>query len=234
MNNIVNRYNDIRTIVRNAALCHKRAEDVVMLLPVSKRFPATDIRLLAEAGCLQFGENYVQEALEKMALLEDLEIVWHFIGPIQSNKTRDIAQHFEWVHGLDRIKIAKRLNEQRPADMNPLQVCIQVNISNEPQKAGVNIDDVVAFAGALAALPRIELRGLMAIPAATLTDSERAEQYRTLKDAQLALQHTYPRCDTLSLGMSDDLDTAIAYGSTLVRVGTAIFGARQAPPDTSI
>lgn len=226
MNNIVDRYNNIRTIVRNAALRHKRAVDAVGLLPVSKRFPASDIRILAKIGCTDFGESYVQEALEKIAALQDLPITWHFIGPVQSNKTRDIAQNFHWVHSIDRIKIAQRLNDQRGDNLDPIQICIQVNISEEPQKSGIKLADVDAFIQKLAQCKRLTLRGLMAIPAVDLSDEERSRQYQALKAKQLSLQHTYPLCDTLSLGMSDDLDPAIACGSTLVRVGTAIFGAR--------
>lgn len=232
MNNIVNRYNNIRTIVRNTALRHKRSEDAVSLLPVSKRFPASDIRVLADNGCSHFGESYVQEGVGKVAELMDLAITWHFIGPIQSNKTRDIAQNFDWVHSLDRIKIARRLDEQRGDERDPLQVCIQVNISNEPQKSGIKLADVDAFAKEIAQCKRLTLRGLMAIPAVNLSDEQRMLQYQALKAKQMSLQHTYPRCDTLSLGMSDDLDPAIACGSTLVRVGTAIFGERLVSGDT--
>lgn len=229
MNNIVDRYNDINAIVRQAAQTHQGNPDRVRLLPVSKRFPASDIRVLAGIGCLHFGENYVQEAIEKMALLSDLPIEWHFIGPIQSNKTKDIAAHFHWVHSVDRLKIAQRLSAQRDDALPPLQVCIQVNISNEPQKSGVALEQVSDLAQAIHDLPGITLRGLMAIPAQDLLTAERERQYHALKAAQRALQAYYPDCDTLSLGMSDDLDQAIACGSTLVRVGTAIFGHREDP-----
>lgn len=226
MNNIAERYHDIRTKVHNVALHHQRLPEEVTLLAVSKTISAVDVRLVADAGCQQFAENYVQEAVAKIKALSDLSLIWHFIGPIQSNKTQDIATHFDWVHSIDRIKIAKRLNAQRPEHCAPLQVCIQVNISNDPQKSGVALSDVDDFARALAPYSRIQLRGLMAIPAAGLPDAVLQQQFFALKTKQQTLQQLYPRCDMLSLGMSDDMELAVACGSTMVRIGTAIFGKR--------
>ncbi len=217
---------DIRTKVQNAALHHKRLPEAVTLLAVSKTVSAADIRAVADAGCRQFAENYVQEALTKIAALHDLPLIWHFIGPLQSNKTQDIATHFDWVHSVDRLKIAQRLNAQRPEHCAPLQICIQVNISEDPQKSGVLLSEVEDFAKTLTGFERLQLRGLMAIPAVGLSEPALRTQYGALKAKQEYLQLRFPQCDTLSMGMSDDMETAIACGATMVRVGTAIFGKR--------
>lgn len=198
------------------------------LLAVSKTFPAVTVREAVAAGQHRFGENYVQEALDKMAELADLrdQIEWHMIGPIQSNKTRAVAEHFDWVHTVDRLKIAQRLNDQRPADLPPLQVCIQVNTSGEDSKSGVAPGDALALAREVAALPRLRLRGVMALPAPT---ADAAEQNRQLAEVRVVYERLRSEglpLDTLSMGMSADLEAAVAQGSTMVRVGTALFGQR--------
>lgn len=198
-----------------------------MLLAVSKTRPPEDIRAAYAAGLRDFGESYLQEAVGKIARLSDLPLTWHFIGPIQSNKTRLIAEHFQWVHSVDREKIARRLSEQRPEGLPPLQVCLQVNISGEENKSGCNPGDMAALATAVAALPGLTLRGLMAIPAATPVQSEQRAAFARLRSAFEELKPEFPSLDTLSMGMSGDLEAAIAEGATLVRVGTAIFGPRS-------
>lgn len=215
---------------RIAAACAGAHRDVneVTLLAVSKTFGPPAVREACSAGQTAFGENYIQEAVDKMAALGDLPLEWHCIGPVQSNKTRLVATHFHWVHTVDRLKIAQRLSEQRPPDMTPLQVCIQVNIDGGATKAGVPAHEVLPLARDVARLPRLVLRGLMTIPEpAPDFESQKAVHLRAkalfdeLRAAGLAL-------DTLSMGMTADLEAAIAAGSTLVRVGTAIFGGR--PP----
>jgi pyridoxal phosphate enzyme (YggS family) len=225
-----------RVQARIAAACAGAHRDVneVTLLAVSKTLTADRVREACAAGQRAFGENYIQEAVEKMALLRDLPLEWHCIGPIQSNKTRLVAAHFDWAHTLDRLKTAQRLSEQRPSGMAPLQVCIQVNIDGGPTKAGVAPEEVLPLANRVAQLPRLALRGLMTIPepagdfAAQKAVHLRAKAlFDQLRAAGLAL-------DTLSMGMTADLEAAIAAGSTMVRVGTAIFGARPAKDGTSI
>ncbi|WP_028009401.1 YggS family pyridoxal phosphate-dependent enzyme [Solimonas flava] len=213
---------------RIAAACRAagRAADTVQLLAVSKTFGADAVRAAHAAGQSAFGENYVQEALDKRAQLSDLALVWHYIGPIQSNKTRAIAESFDWVHGIDREKIALRLSEQRPPSLPPLQVCVQVNISGEASKSGCAPADAPALCRAVAALPRLRLRGLMAIPAPAAEGSDPRAPFRALRALYESLRREGLELDTLSAGMSDDLEAAIAEGSTLVRIGTAIFGSR--------
>lgn len=198
-----------------------------MLLAVSKTRPAEDIRAAHALGINDFGENYLQEALPKIEALQALGLTWHFIGPIQSNKTRPIAEHFDWVHSVDRDKIARRLNEQRPADAPPLQVCLQVNVSGEASKSGVSPADLPALAEAVLHLPRLRLRGLMAIPAATNSDAEQRAAFAQLRGLFEELKPQAPDLDTLSMGMSGDLEAAVAEGSTLLRIGTALFGPRH-------
>lgn len=205
-----------------------RPEGCVDLLAVSKTFPAVTVREAVAAGQHRFGENYVQEALDKMAELADLreQIEWHMIGPIQSNKTRAVAEHFDWVHTVDRLKIAQRLSDQRPAHLPPLQVCIQVNTSGEDSKSGASPDEALDLALAVASLPRLHLRGVMALPAPT---DDPAEQNRQLAQVRVAYERLRSQglpLDTLSMGMSADLEAAVAQGSTMVRVGTALFGQR--------
>jgi hypothetical protein len=215
---------------RMAAACAaaQRPVEEVTLLAVSKTFGPDAVRLAYQAGQRAFGENYIQEAVEKMALLPDLPLEWHCIGPIQSNKTRLVAQHFDWAHTVDRLKIAQRLSDQRPEGRAPLSVCIQVNIDGGPGKSGVAPDEAGDLAREVARLPGLRLRGLMTIPepAESFEEQKAVHQraaglFRELREAGLDL-------DTLSMGMSADLEAAIAAGSTMVRVGTAIFGGR--PP----
>ncbi len=206
-----------------------RSPTSATLLAVSKTKPAEMLREAWQHGQREFGENYLQEALDKQAALEDLDgIVWHFIGPLQSNKTRAVAEQFAWVHSVDRLKIAKRLSEQRPAALPPLNVCLQVNISREATKSGVLPEDALALAQEIAALPGLALRGLMAIPAPTETLEAQRQPLAALRQLLEELQAALPEAplDTLSMGMSDDLEAAVLEGATLVRLGTAIFGAR--------
>ncbi len=204
-----------------------REPDSVTLLAVSKTRTADELRVLAEEGIHRYGENYLQEALEKMAELSDLTLEWHFIGPIQSNKTRSIAEHFNWVHSVDRLKIAERLSEQRPAGMPPLDICLQVNISEETSKSGVHPHELPELARAVARLPRLQLRGLMAIPAPASSFEAQRRQFRNLRLALESLNTEGMSLDTLSMGMSDDLEAAIAEGATIVRIGSALFGPRS-------
>ena len=227
MQNIEKNLTAIHLQIEEASSRFNRNNDSVQLLAVSKRKPASDIIQAFEAGQRSFGENYLQEGLDKIAQLGQYGIEWHFIGAIQSNKTRPIAENFDWVHCVERIKIATRLNEQRPDDLPPLNVCIQVNIDNEPTKAGVNLEDVPALAQQIKQLGRIKLRGLMAIPAPAGEDSLRRLPFARLRQCLEQLNQQGIECDTLSMGMTNDLDAAIAEGSTMVRIGTAIFGERS-------
>jgi pyridoxal phosphate enzyme (YggS family) len=215
---------------RIAAACAlaERSVQSVRLLSVSKTFPPSDVRSAHAAGERAFGENYVQEGVDKIAALADLRsaIEWHLIGPLQSNKTRIVAEHFDWVHSVDRLKIAERLSDQRPADLPPLQLCLQVNISGESTKSGLNLDELPAVAKAVAALPRVRLRGLMAIPEPALDEVSQRAPHAHMRRLFESLRADGVALDTLSIGMSADLEVAIVEGSTLVRVGTAIFGAR--------
>jgi pyridoxal phosphate enzyme (YggS family) len=213
---------------RIAAACKAvgRAPQDVTLLAVSKTWPASDVREAAACGQNAFGENYVQEGVEKAAALADVGLEWHFIGPLQSNKTRQVAEHFAWVHTVDRLKIAERLSAQRPEQLRPLEVCIQVNVSGEASKSGVAPEEAAALARAVARLPRLRLRGLMAVPEATEDAAALAAQFGMLRSIYEALKADGLPLDTLSMGMSHDLEEAIAAGATLVRIGTAIFGAR--------
>jgi pyridoxal phosphate enzyme (YggS family) len=203
-----------------------RAPGSVQLLAVSKTWGADAVRSAHAAGQTAFGENYIQEAVDKITALQDLPLQWHCIGPIQSNKTRLVAEHFDWVHSIDRLKIAQRLSEQRPAHLPPLQVCIQVNVDGGETKSGVVPQDLPALAQAVAALPRLQLRGLMTIPEPAETDAHMRAVHRQAKDLLDNLRAQGLALDTLSMGMSADLAAAIAEGSTMVRVGTAIFGKR--------
>ncbi len=196
-------------------------------MAVSKTFPATAVREAAAGGQRDFGENYLQEALEKLDATADLPLIWHFIGPIQSNKTRPIAERFDWVHTVDREKIVRRLSEQRPETRGPLNVCIEVNVSGEATKSGVAPAAVPALARVVAALPRLRLRGLMAIPEPTADMDLQRQRFATLRELNESLVREGLALDTLSMGMSADLEAAIAEGATMVRVGTAIFGERN-------
>jgi PLP dependent protein len=200
--------------------------DTVRLCAVSKAQDADKLRLAYNAGQTIFGENYVQEAISKQSLLQDCKIEWHFIGPIQSNKTQLIAQHFDWVQSVDRFKIAKRLSEARPENLAPLNICLQLNSSNEISKSGTNLDEITALAESVMTLPNIKLRGIMAIPAPAKDYSVQRAQFKIVKEAYDQLQNHGIAIDTLSIGMSDDFEAAIAEGANLVRIGSAIFGAR--------
>ncbi|EJK98921.1 MULTISPECIES: YggS family pyridoxal phosphate-dependent enzyme [Pseudomonas] len=224
MSTIADNIVQVRSRIRAAEQAAQRAEHSVQLLAVSKTKPAQALREAYAAGLRDFGENYLQEALGKQVELTDLPLIWHFIGPIQSNKTRAIAEHFDWVHSVDRLKIAQRLSEQRPADLAPLNICIQVNVSGEASKSGCTPADLPALANAICALPRLKLRGLMAIPEPT---EDRAAQDAAFAAVQRLQASLGLPLDTLSMGMSHDLESAIAQGATWVRIGTALFGARD-------
>lgn len=205
-----------------------RSADSVTLLAVSKTFPGVTVREAFAAGQRRFGENYVQEGVAKVAELADLrdQLEWHLIGPLQSNKTRVVAETFDWVHTVDRLKVAERLNEQRPTDLPPLQVCIQVNTSGEDSKHGIPPSEALPLAQAVRSLPRLRLRGVMALPAPSADPRAQAEQLSRVRAVFDSLTAAGIPLDTLSMGMSQDLEEAIAQGSTLVRVGTALFGER--------
>ena len=224
MSTIADNIAEVEARIRAAALAVQRDVTSIHLLAVSKTKPAAALREAYAAGVRDFGENYLQEARAKQVELADLPLSWHFIGPIQSNKTRDIAEHFSWVHSVDRLKIAQRLSEQRPADLQPLNICIQVNVSGEASKSGCTPQDLPALAAAINGLPRLKLRGLMAIPEPTEDRAAQDAAFATVRDLQQSLNLGL---DTLSMGMSHDLESAIAQGATWVRIGTALFGARD-------
>ena len=217
----------VRARIDTAARSFGRDPAGIRLLAVSKMVSAADMRIAQAMGQDCFGESYLNEALPKIAALQDLAPEWHFIGPLQSNKTRGIAEQFDWVHSVDRLKIAQRLNEQRPRDSAPLSVCLQVNISGETTKSGLSLDALYGLAAEIAALPNLRLRGLMAIPAPSADRHVQRAAFRRLCAAQEMLNVQGLALDTLSMGMSDDLEAAIAEGATIVRVGSAIFGARD-------
>ncbi len=217
----------VRVRIASAAGQCGRSDDTIQLLAVSKTCPAAQIRELAAAGQRAFGESYVREGVAKIAELRVLELEWHFIGALQANKTRMVAEAFDWVHSVDRLEIAQRLSDQRPASLPPLSICLQVNVSGEASKGGVPLTAAPALAHALAVLPKLRLRGLMAIPAPHHDCLEQRRPFRLLRELSEQLQADGLCLDTLSMGMSDDLEAAIAEGSTLVRVGTAIFGERH-------
>lgn len=216
----------VRARIAAAAQLAGRAVEDIRLLAVSKTFPPERIREAAQAGQIAFGENYLQESLGKIAALADLGLEWHFIGPLQSNKTRPVAEHFSWVHGIERLKIAERLSAARGAARSPLQVCIQVNVSGEASKSGVSPGETAALAHAVAGLPNLRLRGLMAIPEPTDDMPLARQRFAMLRELREVLNKAGMALDTLSMGMSHDLEAAILEGATIVRVGTAIFGER--------
>ncbi|WP_286886696.1 YggS family pyridoxal phosphate-dependent enzyme [Pseudomonas sp. UBA7456] len=224
MSTLADNLSSIRDRITRGAQAAGRDPADVRLLAVSKTKPAAAIRELHAAGVHDFGENYLQEALTKQQQLIDLPLTWHFIGPIQSNKTKAIAEHFDWVHSVDRLKIAQRLSEQRPAGLAPLNICLQVNVSGEASKAGCAPAQLPALVTAVAALPNLRLRGLMAIPEPTDDRNDQEAAFAHLRQLQDALGLGL---DTLSMGMSHDLEAAIAQGATWVRIGTALFGARD-------
>lgn len=224
MSTLADNLSAISARIASAAQAVGRDPASVQLLAVSKTKPASAIREIHAAGVRDFGENYLQEALTKQQGLSDLPLIWHFIGPIQSNKTKAIAEHFDWVHSVDRLKIAQRLSEQRPAGLGPLNICLQVNVSGEDSKSGCAPADLPALAAAVAALPNLRLRGLMAIPEPTEDRATQEAAFASLRKLQEGLGLGL---DTLSMGMSHDLEAAIAQGATWVRIGTALFGARD-------
>ena len=218
---------DVQARIRAACTAASRNDNEVILLAVSKTFPSSDIRTLYEQGHRAFGENYAQELATKQHELSDCtDLEWHFIGPIQSNKTRLVAENAAWVHTIDRFKIAERLAKQRPSDMMPLNICLQVNVSGEQSKSGITPNELLGLAQQVSQLPQINIRGLMCIPEATDNATRLAEQFSTLVSLKAQLNQQGFKLDTLSMGMSGDLELAIASGSTLVRIGSAIFGAR--------
>lgn len=216
----------MRSRIAAAARLAARDPDGIRLIAVSKTFPAEAILALREAGQREFGESYLQETVAKQAALAHADLVWHFIGPLQSNKTRIVAEAFQWVHSVDRARIAERLSAQRPEHLPPLDLCLQVNVSGEASKSGVAPADLPALAVAVAGLPRLRLRGLMAIPEPTVDTDLQRSRFRHLRELRDALVPRVGPLDTLSMGMSDDLESAILEGATMVRVGRALFGQR--------
>lgn len=230
MNDIAHNLAQVRDKISAAATRCGRASEEITLLAVSKTKPASAIADAIEAGQHAFGENYVQEGVDKIRFFQEqgkTDLQWHFIGPLQSNKSRLVAEHFDWCHTIDRLRIASRLNDQRPEALPPLNVLIQVNISDENSKSGIALEELDALAADVAALPRLTLRGLMAIPAPEPSYERQFAVAQQMAVAFEALKARYETVDTLSLGMSDDMEAAIAAGSTMVRIGTAIFGARD-------
>ncbi|MEK6806930.1 MAG: YggS family pyridoxal phosphate-dependent enzyme [Pseudomonadota bacterium] len=224
MSDVSDRLLILQRRMATAAQSAGRPVESVHLIAVSKTFGADAVREAHNAGQIAFGENYLQEALTKIEALHDLPLEWHFIGPIQSNKTADIAAHFSWAHGVEREKIARRLSEQRPAHLPPLNVCVQVNVSGEASKSGVRADEALALCETLAGLPRLRLRGLMTIPEPDRADAR--APYKYLRELFESLRRSGLELDTLSAGMSDDFEAAIAEGATHIRIGTALFGKR--------
>ena len=222
-------YANVKARIKAACEKYQRAYDSTTLLAVSKTKPIEDIKYLAELGQDAFGENYVQEALQKISQKPNLE--WHFIGPIQSNKTKHLAAEFQWIHSIDRLKLEQRLNDQRPSELPPLNVLLEVNISEEESKAGFKASEVLIVAEQIAEMPNLRLRGLMAIPQPAQSFAEQRKPFVAMRELLQTLQQKHPEwpLDTLSMGMSGDLEAAIAEGATIVRIGTDIFGARDYP-----
>lgn len=227
MTAILSNLQAVHTAIEQAALLARRDAAQIRLLAVSKKAPASAVREAYKHGQQAFGENFVQEALDKMHELRDLPLEWHFIGPIQSNKTRAIAENFSWVHSVDRLKIAERLSAQRPPHLPPLNVCLQINISGETTKGGIAAEDAAVLARAIAILPGLKLRGLMAIPAPAQDLSAQRAPLGKMRELLQSLNNSGLNLDTLSMGMSHDLTAAIMEGATIVRIGTAIFGSRN-------
>lgn len=225
MDSIAERFQHTRSQIRHAVSIAGRPRDSVLLLAVSKTKPAADIAALYRLGQRHFAENYLQEALTKQQQLAAFNITWHFIGPIQSNKTRPIAMHFDWVHSVDRLKIAQRLSEQRPDYLPPLNICLQINISDETSKSGASLEELPNLIEGVSKLPRLRLRGVMAIPEPESNYAKQRQPYRQLYQAVQQLNK--PALDSFSFGMSGDLKAAIMEGATMVRIGTALFGERR-------
>ncbi len=228
MSNLEQQYQSVVARIRDAEADAGRQAGDVSLLAVSKTKPLCMVEAVYQLGQRDFGENYLQDAMEKISACENTDVRWHFIGQIQSNKTRPIAENFDWVHSVDRAKIARRLAEQRPAERPPLQVCIQINVNDEASKGGVDsVADVLALAAAVAEQPNLNLRGVMAIPESSDDIATQRRNFAAVKTIFDAVKQQFPSCDTLSMGMSGDLEAAVHEGATMVRIGTDIFGARQ-------
>ena len=227
MSAIADNLQAVQARISNAAAAVGRSPESVRLLAVSKTWPLACVLDAAEAGQRAFGENYVQEGIDKIAAVSGRNLEWHFIGPLQSNKTKPVAEHFDWVHSIDRLKIAERLSAQRPTYLSPLQVCVQVNVSGEASKSGCAPDEALALCRAVAALPGLQLRGLMAIPEPTDDLQAQRIPFRKLRELREQICAAGLPLDTLSMGMSHDLEAAVAEGATIVRIGTAIFGERN-------
>ena len=227
MSAIADNLQAVQARISNAAAAVGRSPESVRLLAVSKTWPLACVLDAAEAGQRAFGENYVQEGIDKIAAVSGRNLEWHFIGPLQSNKTKPVAEHFDWVHSIDRLKIAERLSAQRPAYLAPLQVCVQINVSGEASKSGCAPDEALALCRAVAALPGLQLRGLMAIPEPTDDLEAQRIPFRKLRELREQICAAGLPLDTLSMGMSHDLEAAVAEGATIVRIGTAIFGERN-------
>lgn len=223
---VTENFRKIQDLLAKAAADAGRSPDEVRLLAVSKKKPAAAVLEAYAAGQRDFGENFVQEGLEKIEAVNQVDVIWHFVGHLQANKTRDVARHFQWVHTIDRFKIARRLNEQRPEDAPPLNVCIEVNIDAEASKSGASVDEVASLAAAVDELPRLKLRGLMCLPAIRDTFEEQRRPFARLRELLQSLNASGLSMDTLSMGMTADYAAAIREGATIVRIGTAIFGAR--------
>ena len=227
MSDIIKNYEQLKARIHDAEQRFNRPLGSVQLLPVSKRHPFEAISPLIQYGVTQFAENQLQEALIKIKATEAFNLSWHFIGTIQSNKTRPIAEHFDWVHSIESVKIAERLNHQRPKSLAPLNVCLQVNISEEPQKSGVLLRELPNLAQSIAHLPNLKLRGLMCIPAPSQSFDMQRHAFAKMREASIQLCDLDLHLDTLSMGMSQDFEAAIAEGATLIRIGTALFGPRS-------
>ena len=227
MSAIADNLQAVQARISHAAAAVGRSPESVRLLAVSKTWPLSCVVDAAEAGQRAFGENYVQEGIDKIAAISGRNLEWHFIGPLQSNKTKPVAEHFDWVHSIERLKIAERLSAQRPAYLSPLQVCVQVNVSGETSKSGCAPCDALALCRAVAALPGLQLRGLMAIPEPVDDPQAQRLPFRQLRELSEQIRAAGLPLDTLSMGMSHDLEAAVAEGATIVRIGTAIFGERN-------
>lgn len=224
---LANNLATVRRQILQSCQRHHRRIDEVCLIAVSKTRNEQEIRAVAREGQIHFGENYVQESVDKIAKITDIEIVWHFIGPIQKNKTKLIAEHFSWVHSIERESVAVRLNNQRPSDLPALNICLQINIDNEDSKSGIAPAKLIPLAKSIEQLPNLKLRGLMAIPSASDGFDQQSVSFKKMADLLVELKHHDVDVDTLSMGMSNDFDAAIACGATMVRIGTAIFGPRH-------
>ena len=225
--NLANNLATVRDQILQSCQRHHRSSDDVCLIAVSKTRSEQEIRDVAREGQIHFGENYVQESVDKIAKITDIELVWHFIGPIQKNKTKLIAEHFSWVHSIDRESVAVRLNNQRPSNMPALNICLQINIDDENSKSGIAASKLIPLAESIQQLPNLKLRGLMAIPSASDNFDQQSASFQKMADLLVELKQHHLEADTLSMGMSNDYDAAIACGATMVRIGTAIFGPRH-------